>query len=104
MFRRTVTIAGTEQTARSISNYFLYQEAPFGFGWSQEIAAAHRVNYDIVSYSSAMGVLYGSDPAGLRIVIGCDYLRSPTGIPGNLTEVWRQVQILKARGAEVVFK
>lgn len=104
MFRRTVTIAGTEQTARSISRYFELLEAPPRYGWDFEVMQSHSVKYETVSYASAVGVLYGSDAQGLRIVLGCDYLRAHHGIPGNLTAVWRLVQVLKANGAVVVFK
>lgn len=100
----TITIAGDERTARSISNYFAYREAPDHAHWDKEVRRRHESEYETVSAASALRYLEGRRPQGLRIVVGCDYLRWYTGAPGNLTILWDAIQRLKALGAWVVFK
>jgi len=100
----TITIAGDERTARSISNYFMLAEAPRDAHFDPLAQIAHRSQYETISASSALRFLEGIRPSDLRIVIGCDYLRWHTGRPGYLTDLWDYVQRLQILGARVVFK
>lgn len=100
----TITIAGDERTARSISRYFMLAEQPRRRPWDRDSADRHAAKYETISYSSALRRLQGRHPQDLRIVVGCDYLRCHTGAPGNLTDVWDAIQRLKSLGAQVVFK
>lgn len=101
---KTLTIAGDERTALSVSNYFAFREVD-----RRDIDLQHgrltperAQDYVITSayhaYSTLLGQRFG------RIIIGGDYLRWNFGPqPGRLTNLWRVICVARARGTKVVF-
>lgn len=94
---RTLTIAGNERTARTISNYFMHLEV---MPWSTRVGSAEQ--YEWCSAWRASRKIIGQ--RWDRIVIGTDYLRWDAGPPGELTALWQSVQLASRFGAEVVFR